>query len=156
MTPAPGLLLDTTYLLPVAGIGVEGVRSDVLGAARDAGYETWICDISVFEVLAKGAKFATSGKADEERVNRAVQALLGDAGIRKAGAYEDGVGRTAIRLRRYHRDFVDCLIIAAALEHCEGLVTEEEFKDEPDLVMFIRERSPSFRVLKAKELAGTG
>ena len=62
----------------------------------------------------------------------------------------------SVKPRRFHRDFVDCLIMASDLEHCGGLVAEEEFKDEPDLVAFIGQRSPSFGPLKAEDLAGTG
>jgi PIN domain nuclease of toxin-antitoxin system len=152
----PGLLLDTSYLLPTAGIRVEGVRNNVLRAAQEAGHETWVCDISIFELLAKGAKFAASGKVDEERVNLAVQAILGDTRIRKAGAYEEGVGRTSIKLRRIHRDFVDCLIIASALEHCEGLTTEEEFDKEPVLIRFVVQKKPGFKFWNAKKLVGSG
>ena len=149
----PGLLMDTSYLLPAAGIRVEGVPDDVLRTARDAGHETWVCDISVFEVLAEGAKFAASGKVDEERLEIAVQAILGDENLRKVRAYEPEVVRTSISLRRLHRDFVDCLIIASALEHCEGLVSEEDFRQEPGLLRFIEERRHGFRLLTAKDLA---
>lgn len=146
------MLVDTSYLLPLAGMAVEGIPDDIIGATRHAGYETWICDVSLFELLAKGAKFAAAGKVDEERLNIAVQAVLSDERIRKAGAYEAEVGRTSVRLRRFHRDFVDCLIIASALEHCEGLVSEEDFRREPGLARFIEEKKPGFRLLAAKDV----
>lgn len=150
------LLLDTTYLLPAVGVKLGGELDRTLVAAQDAGHEVWISDITVFELLAKGAKLVEAGKLSEERLALGVRGILADGSIRKASAYEEDVAETSVKLRRYHRDFVDCLIVASALEHCDGLVTEEEFEDEPDLVRFIEEMSPSFRVLKAKELARKG
>ena len=150
------LLLDTTYLLPAVGVKLGGALDDAFLAAQDAGHEVWMSDISIFELLAKGAKLAEAGKLSEERLALGVRGILADRSIMKVSAYDEEVAATSVKLRRFHRDFVDCLIIASALEHCEGLVTEEEFKDEPDLIGFIKRRSPTFRLLKAKEFAGTG
>ena len=60
----------------------------------------------------------------------------------------------ASKPREFRRDLL--LDHGIPLEHSEGLGAEEEFRDEPDLVALIRQRSPSFGPLKAEDLAGTG
>ena len=155
MTPAP-LLYDTTYFLPLAGIEVTGPAAEALRKARSSGREVWVSEISMFELLAKGAKFAEAGKVEGERVSLAVRAVMEDERIRKAPAYEGRVASTSVSLRRFHRDFVDCLIIASALEHCEGMVSEEDFRRNGELLRFVRDRKPGFRFVTSKDLAGGG
>jgi len=100
------------------GVDVKGVGHQVLRASRDAEHEVWVSDISMFELLAMGAKFAAEGEVSKDRVALAVKAIMGDDKIMKVSAYGERVASTSIELRRYHRDFVDCLIVASALEHC--------------------------------------
>ena len=45
-------------------------------------------------------------------------------------------------LRRFHRDFLDCLVIASALEHCEWTVSDEDFQRNGELLRSVRDRKP--------------
>ena len=147
------VLLDTTYLLPLAGIQVRGVQTDAFKTIRARGHEVFISDISLFEILAKGAKLVAEGRADERRVTAAVEALLNEETIRRVSAYDVDVGRVAIALRPYHSDFIDCLILASSLEECETLVTEEvAFARNEALMEFVRMRKPTFRISSLRRL----
>ncbi|MDE1854281.1 MAG: hypothetical protein KGI38_11130 [Thaumarchaeota archaeon] len=87
------VLVDTTYLLPTAGIAVEGVEKDLLKRAPAGAHEVNPSDISLFEIPAKGAKPSSERLAAEERVALAIQSILDDERITKVSAYREEVAR---------------------------------------------------------------
>jgi hypothetical protein len=147
------VLVDTTYLLPAAGIGVAGVPPDALRRIGEAGHKIFAAEISLFEVLAKGAKLVAEEKADAGRVSLAVKSILSDESISKVGSYADDMVAMAIAFRSHHSDFVDCLILASAVNECEVFVTEDAGIPKNDgLMKAVLQRSPEFRVLALKAL----
>lgn len=150
------ILVDTTYLLPLAGIAVEGVEKDLLRRALATAHEICASDISFFEILAKGAKLSAEGMADEERVVLSIQSLVEDRRITKVSAYQEEAMRSALSLRRQHRDFVDCLILASALENCDALATEDgTLGGNEGVLKFVKARRPKFRVSSLEDLLKT-
>ncbi|MDG6900534.1 MAG: PIN domain-containing protein [Nitrososphaerota archaeon] len=145
------VLLDTTYMLPAVGVGVGERLDHTLAAAQDAGHETWVSDISLFELLAKGAKLVKAGKLPEEKLMAGVRSIMADDTVEKASAYGEQVAAASIGLRRFHNDFVDCLIIASAMEHCDALVSEDDFATDEGLLRFVRERRPEFRFMTSMD-----
>ena len=151
----PKVLIETTYLLPAAGIAVEGVPADSVLKIRSAGHELLASDISLFEVLAKGAKLASEGKADPERISLAIKSILADKSIEKVSAYSEETMKMAIELRGYHSDFVDCLILASAASACDIFVTEDSgIPKKDELLKAILRRKPRFRILTLRALLG--
>lgn len=149
------VLLDTTYLLPAAGIRVEGVPADAARKVREAGHAVLASEISLFELLAKGAKLVAEGKADRGRVSLAVKSILSDASIGKASAYAEGTMAAAIEFREHHSDFVDCLILASAAGECDALVTEDAaIPKNRGMMDAVLRRKPGFRVLTLSALLG--
>ena len=55
------LLLDTTYFLPAVGIAVKKVPSDALIRLMRERHQVSICDISIFELSAKSARYVADG-----------------------------------------------------------------------------------------------
>jgi len=150
------VLLDTTYLLPVAGIGVRGVETDVLRKVRVAGHEVFISDISLFELLAKGASLVAQGRADEQRILLAMRSILADEKITRIAPYEEGVARTAVTLRRHHSDFVDCIILASALDACQAFLTEDRALSRNEAVLsVVSQARPGFVISTWKGLRTT-
>jgi PIN domain nuclease of toxin-antitoxin system len=149
------ILLDTTYLLPVAGIQIRGVEGDTIRRAKSLGHQLFISEISLFELAAKGAKLAKDGLANKERLTQAVQSLVSDESLGKVGAYEDGLLQLAVDLRQNHSDFVDCLILATAVSACEMLVTEDELlTSNNELMATVRRIKPEFVVASSRRLLG--
>jgi PIN domain nuclease of toxin-antitoxin system len=147
------VLIDTTYLLPAAGIGVEGVPADATRKVKDAGYEVLASEISLFEVLAKGAKLVAEGRADPGRVSLAIKSILSDGSIGKVDAYTEDTMTMAIELRRHHSDFVDCLILASAANECDALVTEDAgIPRNDDLMKAVLQHKPKFRILTLRAI----
>jgi PIN domain nuclease of toxin-antitoxin system len=115
------LILDTTYLLPLAQIAVD---TDLLAAVAkkntDLKLENIVVSlISIFELQAKAAKLKVPAKS----TIRAVDAIL--SAFRVIPFYEAGVIETAQRIRKIIPDYVDCIILATAVVSKEDLVTED-------------------------------
>jgi predicted nucleic acid-binding protein len=115
------LILDTTYLLPLAQIAVD---TDLLAAvAKKKTYlkleDIGVSLISVFELQAKGAKLNVPAKS----TIRAVDAIL--SAFRVVPFYEAGIIEAAQKIRKTISDYVDCIILATAVASKEDLVTED-------------------------------
>lgn len=150
------ILLDTTYMFSAVGVRVGERYDHALAKAQDAGHETWISDISLFELLAEGAKLVKAGKLTEGRLMAGVRSITADDTVTKTSAYGEEVAAVSVGLRRFHNDFVDCLIIASAMEGCDALVSEDDFANNEALLKFVRERRPAFRFMTSTDLYRKG
>jgi len=119
------LLIDTIYLLRAIGISVKGIPADGTIKLIEKGHEIHASDISVFELSAKGAKHITAGKLSSERVARGIRAIVYDGMITMIPVHESALLLTAFKLRILLSDFIDCLILASAINHCDALITED-------------------------------
>ena len=125
------LLLDTTYLRPAIGISIKGLPKDVPIKLIQKENRISICDISIFELSAKGAKHVSAGILSAERVTRGIRAIVYNEAIETIPMYESTLLLTAFKLRSMLNDFIDCLILSAAINRCDILLTED--KDIQDL-----------------------
>jgi len=120
------LILDTTYLLPLAQIAVD---TDLLAAVAKKNTNLKLENIvvsliSIFELQAKAAKL----KVPAQSTIRAVDAIL--SAFRVIPFHEAGVIETAQRIRKIIPDYVDCIILATAIVSKEDLVTEDPIVSE--------------------------
>jgi predicted nucleic acid-binding protein len=120
------ILLDTTYVLSAIGVSVKGVPRDAVEQLIARGDEIFISEISLFELSAKGARYVFEGSLPPERVTRGINAISYDDSITKLRIYETSTLHLALKLRAMLGDFIDCLIVASAADHCEILVTEDD------------------------------
>jgi len=120
------ILLDTTYLLPAIGIAIKELPKDLPIRLMQEGNQISICDISVFELAAKGAKHISAGKLPPERVTKGIRAIVYNEQIEMIPNYESQLLLTAFKLRKMLNDFIDCLILSAAINHCDILLTEDK------------------------------
>jgi len=120
------ILLDTTYLLPAIGIAIKELPKDIPIRLMQEGNQISICDISVFELAAKGAKHISAGKLPPERVTKGIRAIVYNEQIEMIPNYESQLLLTAFKLRKMLNDFIDCLILSAAINHCDILLTEDK------------------------------
>jgi hypothetical protein len=146
------LVLDTTYLLPAVGVSVKDISSqDVLNTLGKTN-ETALCEISIFELCAKAAKYVASGKLDAERVSRGIQAIREDDSITKLPPYNRAQLSTAIKLREMLGDFIDCLILSTAINLADGLMTEDgsihELKRNEGFRELLKSVNPKFEIRK--------
>ena len=151
------ILLDTTYLLPLIGISVEGIPDDMLLRLINRRYKIYINYIALFELSAKGAKYIAQGKLMPDRVLRGINALIHDERVKKIKSTDTDVLMTAFRLRTKIVDFIDCLILSTALHYCDILLTEDEelheLRDSTWFNEFKEGINPDIRVMSYTEFA---
>lgn len=150
------ILLDTTYLLPAIGITIKEQQKDLPLKLIQKGNQISICDISIFELSAKGAKHINTGKLPPQRVTRGIKAIIYNEQIEMIPTYESQLLVTAFKLRKTLNDFIDCLILSSAIHHCDILLTED--KDIQDLTNnkefneLLTTKNPQFKIQKPNDI----
>ena len=115
------MILDTTYLLPLSGIGVN---ADLLKAADDNLVKldfdhVSISMISIFELQAKAAKLNISSRFTANAVD------VINTVFRVEPFYNSDIIRIGQSLLKVLNDYIDCLIVATAIVLHEDLITED-------------------------------
>jgi PIN domain nuclease of toxin-antitoxin system len=150
------LLLDTTYFLPVIGISVKNLPKDAPTKLMSKKHQIFISDITIFELSAKGAKYAASGLISPERISRGIRVLIYNETIKIIPIHESTILHTAFKLRNILSDFIDCLILSSAINNCDALITEDNdiqnIKENKNLKEIAAIKNPKFQVLKLTEI----
>ncbi len=143
------MIIDTTYLLPLARIRVP---TDLLKALIEEKLnieveleELGISLISIFELQAKASKLGVPPKY----VSIAIDTVFKVFNI--VPYYRDDIVKTAHELREYINDYIDCIILATAITRQEPLITEDE------LILSIRdeiEERYNTKILSYRDLVG--
>ena len=150
------LLLDTTYLLPTIGVSIKELPKDVLIKLIRKENHVFICDISIFELSAKGAKHVSAGALPAERVTRGIRAIIYNETIETIPIYDSALLLTAFKLRSILDDFIDCLILSAAINRCDILLTQDqdiqELKKSKEFNELCTSINPEFKIQSATEI----
>ena len=115
------MIIDTTYLLPLARINVD---KDLLRAVADEKVklrfeDIRINEISIFELQAKAAKLMIPAKF----VIEAIETILKAFKIERF--HKPEIIEIANEIRRSIPDYIDCIIVATAVLTKESLITED-------------------------------
>ena len=114
-------------MLPAIGITVKKVPTELIAGLTNRGsnFQLAISTITIFELCAKSAKLVAADMLRLERVSRGVAGLLKDDALTKYDSYGAPQLSVALKLRSLLDDFIDCLILATAMVHCDVLITED-------------------------------
>jgi len=149
------LLLDSTYLLPAIGVSIKELPKDLLIKLIQKGNRIFICDISIFELSAKGAKHVSAGALPAERVTRGIRAIVYSEAIETIPMHDTAILLTAFKLRSMLNDFVDCLILSAAINRCDILLTQDrdiqELQKNKEFNELRTAVNPKFKIQSATE-----
>lgn len=144
------ILLGTTYLLPAIGIAVKELRRDAIIQLINKGHQVAISQISLFELAAKGAKYVKNGALKPETVTKGIRALTYNEQIETIPITDSKLLLTAFTLRNMLDDFIDCLILATAINNCNALITEDEDIQNPknnnQLNELLKTTNPAFKI----------
>jgi len=115
------LILDTTYLLPIARIAIDNdlLEAMVKGKADLKLEEVIVSLISLFELQAKAAKLMIPAKFTV----KAIEAIL--TTFRVKPFYEPEIIEVSYELRKLIPDYIDCVVVATAAVLKEDLATED-------------------------------
>jgi PIN domain nuclease of toxin-antitoxin system len=118
------MIIDTTYLLPLARIHVE---KDLLRAIAEGRIkikldfsDLKVNLISIFELQAKASKLGIPPKY----VFRAIDTIFKVFEV--IPYYKREIIEAAHKLREQMSDYIDCIIVATAITRKEPLVTEDK------------------------------
>jgi len=149
------LLLDTTYFLPVIGISVKNLPKDAPTKLMHKEHQIFISDITIFELSAKGAKYA-AGLIPPERISRGIRAIIYDEKINTIPIHESTILHTAFKLRGILNDFINCLILSSAINNCDALITEDNdiqnIKENKNFQEILDTKNPKFQIRKLTEI----
>jgi len=115
------LILDTTYLLPLARIAIDTdlLRADAEKKAELKLEEVAVSLISIFELQAKAARLNIPAAS----AVKAVETILTAFKVEPFHTAE--IIETSYDLRKIISDYIDCVIVATAIVLKEDLVTED-------------------------------
>lgn len=126
------LVLDTTYLLPIFGIGVELEGFETLFPELLVEYEALYNPLSVVEAKWISLKLGRSDPSRRERLlaafTKGLKALLGDERLKQTELTNPEIEKTAdiLLLNAGVRDYFDRMIYATAVSRGASLLTEDE------------------------------
>ncbi len=126
-----GLILDTTYLLPVFGIdiGVDSASSiqGTLSKLVEKGTTLFISNLSPFEAFIKAYRIAEKLKDEggKEEAKLGLLFIARGAWLSKIDHQDDEIVEEAFKIRLKHNDPFDCFIFATAKVRKIPLVTED-------------------------------
>jgi PIN domain nuclease of toxin-antitoxin system len=144
------ILLDTTYLLPIIGIAVKELPENAILKVMKKGNYVVISHISLFELAAKGAKYVKNGALKPETVTKGIRALAYNDEIEIIPIEESKLLLTAFALRNMLDDFIDCIILATAINNCEALITEDtdikNLRDNAQFDVLFKTTNSAFKI----------
>ncbi len=150
------LLLDTTYFLPLIGVSIKDIPYDAIIKLIDKGYKILLSEISIFELIAKGAKYISLGNLSSTRVSRGLRSLLYDERIVKIPIYDTPLLLTSFEIRMMLSDYIDCLILSSAINNADMLITEDidihKLSNNEDLQKIINKTNPRFKIKSIKNI----
>ena len=112
------VLLDTTYYLPLISVNIDGIPDDLLKRLlQDKKYQLYYCEITLFELAAKGTKLSLSNNSlTIHDIIRGLDSIRWDKRLIKLSwCSHPLIMELAIEIRKFHSDFIDCLILATAV-----------------------------------------
>mgnify|MGYP000097141610 FL=1 len=116
------MIIDTTYILPLAGVAV---KTDLLRAIAEnllKGIDFGDLKVSLVSILELQAK-ASRLNVPPSRVYRAIDVIF--RSLKVVPFYKCGIIEKAHELRKYPLDYVDRVILATAISLGEDLATED-------------------------------
>jgi len=124
------ICLDSSYLLPIFGIGLKNIPNDIIVKLLDEGHKLLISEISIFECIAKAAKLASSGELSLDRLIKGLLGITYSKSLIRISVFDGDLIRIATTARRFISDFIDCIVLAAAMQ-ADILLTEDTLLLKP-------------------------
>jgi PIN domain nuclease of toxin-antitoxin system len=114
------LILDTTYLLPLARIGIDNDLLKLITEEKVTLNDISVNLISIFELQVKASKLSIPSKY----VIEAVKAIISN--FKVVSFYEPKIIKLSFSLKKYIPDYIDCIILSTAIFLKEDLVTKDK------------------------------
>ena len=122
------IFFDSTYFFPGIGIKPKKVLDDYLLHWLDHkdDHELLYSDLSLFELQAKGAKYIQTNQLTKVEVSEGILAIKAEQELSVIPFWESKVTSVALSLRKEHKDFIDCVLLASAMVYADIFVSEDD------------------------------
>ena len=150
------LFLDTTYFLPAIGISVKDLPQEGLLRLLQSDHLVVMNEITLFELAAKAAKHVARKQLTPERVIHGVNAIRYYENLTLIPMFETRSVLTSFQLRRIHNDYIDCLLVASAINHSNIFITEDQILhglfQEKRIQDLYYDVNPDFKIQRLNEI----
>jgi len=138
------VLLDTTYILPLFGVGVKipDLREKIISMAKR--YHLLINSLSILEAKWKVLKLAKKKPDLIDSFSEGLLFLEHRKIFKIIPFYEYDVDLIATELHHFHNDYFDCSILASAFVHADIFATEEK----KNMQNLIRKLPPDYLIYR--------
>jgi len=122
------VLLDTTYILPLLGIEIDipNLREKIISLAKN--FKLMLNSLSILEAKWKILKLAKKEPSILESFSEGLLFLTRGEVFEIIPFYTYEVDLIATTLYKYHKDYIDCSILASAYINADTFITEEKNK----------------------------
>ena len=122
------VLLDTTYILPLLGIEIDipNLREKIIFLAKN--FKLMLNSLSILEAKWKILKLAKKEPSILESFSEGLLFLTKGEVFEIIPFYTYEVDLIATTLHKYHKDYIDCSILASAYINADTFITEEKNK----------------------------
>jgi PIN domain nuclease of toxin-antitoxin system len=123
------LLLDSSYLLPLLHVNIEGISNKfLLDLSHRLDLELYYSSISEFELISKGMKIILSENTITiSDIQRGIDLLQSNEKLISLPCTEHPLLlELSLDLRKIHNDTIDCIVFATAICYTECIASYDE------------------------------
>jgi PIN domain nuclease of toxin-antitoxin system len=121
------VMLDSSFFFPFIQVDVTNLsRPDLLTLFQRQDLHFLRSEITIFEISAKGWKYCHEGLIDEEDLLDGLTYITEMENIEVIPIHYSEIQSLAGTFRRYHADFIDCLVLSSAINHADAFVSLDE------------------------------
>lgn len=118
------IFLDSSFFFPFIGVEVEYCeKSDVLNLINNENFQIFRSELTTFELSAKGIKLVNDGKIEITDLIDGLNSLQYMNSVKVIPIFYSEIQILSAKFRRDHPDFIDCIILASAINHSEKLIS---------------------------------
>ena len=151
------IFLDSTFFFPFISVQVEKLtKEEVANLLKNSKYEFLRSELVIFELSAKGTKFVINGTLKLEDVSDGLNTVVYQSDIQVIPIHFTEIQSLATFFRKNHSDFIDCLILASAVNYADILITldkEIEHKSITNWKEKIKGTNENFKLMLWKDFS---
>lgn len=121
------IFLDSSFFFPFIGVEVENCeKMDILNLIKNDNFQISRSELTVFELSAKGARLINEDKLDITDVTEGLSSVQLLESINVIPIFYSEIQVLASQFRKDHSDFIDCIILASAINYTQKLVSLDD------------------------------
>jgi len=118
------IFLDSSFFFPFIGVEVENCeKSDVLNLITNENFQIFRSELTTFELSAKGVKLVNEGEIEITDLIDGLNSLQFMNSVKVIPIFYSEIQILSSKFRKDHTDFIDCIILASAINYSQKLIS---------------------------------